>query len=196
MGNTNSWKTISEQLTKSLNISTDQLLLADEFNEDLALYFGRAYKSARKYRFAIFQPSSSGGNSGNNRSFGPGKRRTTWTIAKWHTTTFNRSSYWYRIFISIPFDIQQLYIPLAQQALPVVDRVVRKINALDYCVPGPNPNWQELAQSNFVALVENVPFILVMLSILMATTTPTQQRARQSKLLRTSNTIYYRYYHK
>lgn len=151
-------KTISEQLTKSLNISTDQLLLADEFNEDLALILDALINQLVNTGLRSLQPSSSGGNSGNNVLLAqvngeqPGQVQNGAQpplIDQVTGTGYSSQSL---------FDIQQLYIPLAQQALPVVDRVVRKINALDYCVPGPNPNWQELAQSNFVALVENVPF--------------------------------------
>jgi hypothetical protein len=44
--------------------------------------------------------------------------------------------------------VQNSYISNANQAIPLFDELIKKIRALDYCVPGPNPNWATVGQQN------------------------------------------------
>lgn len=54
-------------------------------------------------------------------------------------------------------DVQTAYITNANLALPLLDQLIGKIRALDYCVPGPNPRWVNTATSNFQQALASVP---------------------------------------
>lgn len=56
--------------------------------------------------------------------------------------------------------IQVYYMDNILIAQPVLEDLVEKIRALDFCVPGPNPNWQIESENNLVTtLMELTPFV-------------------------------------
>lgn len=154
-------KVVSDQLTKALNIPTDQLLLADELNEDLALIFDALINQLVTTGLNSLQPASSGGTTLNNVLLSQVAGQQPGQVSNGSVpppaidqitgTGFSTEDL---VFV------QQEYIQLAQQSMPILDRLIQKINALDYCVPGPNPNWQTIGQQNLQnALLSTAPFV-------------------------------------
>lgn len=54
-------------------------------------------------------------------------------------------------------EVQNQYITQTQIVLPILDELMKKIRALDYCVPGPNPRWIDSATTNFQGAIATIP---------------------------------------
>ncbi len=52
--------------------------------------------------------------------------------------------------------LQQEYIANASDAKKALDPILPALGKLDYCIPGPNPNWENLALQNIVNMQNNL----------------------------------------
>lgn len=158
------WKTItpgsvvSNQLTTALNLHNNKLIQADEVSEDLGLIFDALLNQLVSSGLDSLQSSSNGGNSSNNvliaqaQGLQPGQVQNG-NAAPPAVDAITGTG----LVDTALVTVQNNYITNANQAIPLFNELIQKIRALDYCVPGPNPNWQTLGQQNFQNAVNSVP---------------------------------------
>ena len=145
------WKTITPggviagQLTTALNLPANQLIQADELNENLALIFDALLNQLVKTGLRSLNGTDPSTNVLLAQVQGqqPGQV-SNGQVPPPSVDTITGTGYSQEPLVLV----QQSYIQQAQQAMPVLDNLIRKIKALDYCVPGPHPSWVDDAQQN------------------------------------------------
>lgn len=150
-------KAIADQLQTAMGSSFRQSELADELNESIAVVFdslvshflteglnalGDTDQSGTNYASAGF-----GGYSTNSSDGG------TYTNGSWISQTNTSSIY------SIWTDIDKLLgwqndylVVLAQKRDKIENGILPKIYELDFCTPGPRPDWEEKARERVTQL--------------------------------------------
>ncbi len=142
---------LAEQTTQVLGSPLRNLELGDELNENLGLIFdalaAQLFKSVAGGLRSLYQTGSQYSSNpndpnynpvwaqNNNPGFGAGSQQTP------VTTAVNGS----------PTDpglvmVQQNYLLEASEAITSITTLIRDIQTLDYCIPGPNPAWYEDGQ--------------------------------------------------
>jgi len=164
------WKTvtpgkfIADQTTQVLGGPFENLQLADEFNENLALIFDAlAAQLVKKVGGGL----RSLGNSGGGYSSDPTSSNYSAVWAQVNDPGFGGSG-------GVPagtaiggnsssggtdigtIGIQQQYLLQAPQALANLEELIMGIRTLDYCVPGPNPKWTEDADASLYNIVNQI----------------------------------------
>ncbi len=167
-------KAIADQLNISLGSSTRQAELADELNESIAAIFDSLVSHFLTEGLnSLSEPSSdySGngfGNYGSNSSGGG-----MYGSGSWATQTNPTSIY------SIWKDIDQLlawqnnYLTVLDQEKSIyTGQLIPKLYELDYCVPGPRPDWEESARKTVTSVIPSLtdyyntsPFFALVLQI-------------------------------
>jgi hypothetical protein len=154
------WKTItpgnvvSNQLTTALNIPTNQLLNAKAFNEDLGLIFDALLNQLVKTGLRALDSTSNPNSVLLAQVNGQQPGQVANGNAQPPATDIIQGTG----NVTLPLiQVQNQYISNAQQALPLLDELIKKIRALDYCVPGPNPRWISQATTNLQAVITATP---------------------------------------
>jgi hypothetical protein len=149
------WKTItpggvvSNQLTTALNLGNSKLVQADEVSEDLGLIFDALINQLVGSGLNSLQSSLSGGNSSNNVLIAQVQGQQPGQVQNGNAPPSAVDSITGTGLVSTQLVVvQNSYISNANQAIPLFDELIKKIRALDYCVPGPNPNWATVGQQN------------------------------------------------
>lgn len=158
---------ISTKLTSALNIHDNKLIQADEVSESLGLIFDAlinqlASKGLEELSsFVIGDTDNTGGSSSvllaqvNGEQPGQVENGQVPPPAIEAVTGTGISG----IADTALVVVQTQYTESANIAMPLLSTLIQKIHALDYCVPGPNPNWLDDAQDNFqAALLSIAPF--------------------------------------
>lgn len=145
---------VGTRLTTALDISSDSLIAADDFAENIGLIFDalinqlvsqvngglRGLSSDNPNSVLLAQVSGQQPGAVNNgQAQGPATDIILGTGAT-----------------NLPLvDVQNQYITNAQSATALLDELMKKIRALDYCVPGPNPRWVDTAETNFQQMLSS-----------------------------------------
>lgn len=162
---------VANQLTTNINLQTNKLVNADELNENLGLIFDALLNQLVEQGLKSLQSAENGGDNSNNvllaqvNNQNPGSSGLTYEGTD---QSVDGQSYASQMIMGngVPnqtlFNIQTQYLALAStsvnNALSLIDILIPKIRALDYCVPGPNPRWVIEAEDNLEqALTEIVP---------------------------------------
>ncbi len=155
---------VSSKITSALNISDNKLIQADEISESLGLIFDALINQLVNTGLESLSSfaSSDGGGGGLNSVLvaqvngeQPGQV-TNGQAPPPAIDAITGTGYSQEPLLLV----QQQYIQLAQQAVPQLDTLMKKIRALDYCVPGPHPSWLDEAEENFQNVLLSVqPFV-------------------------------------
>lgn len=155
---------IGSKITTALNISDNRLIQADEVSESLGLIFdaliNQLVKTGLESLASYASPNGGGGGLNsvlvqqvNGQEPGQVQNNQTPPPAIEAVTGTGDTG-----IASVELVlVQQQYIDAANQALPVLTNIIQKIHGLDYCVPGPNPNWLDNAQVNLEVALQSVP---------------------------------------
>ena len=145
---------IAQQVTKAIGISQDQVLLADELNENIGLIF-----DALLNQFITKGLQSFSGTTESNvawaqlNNLNPGAQLT-------NNVDFNQVINGYsgsdQEFIGI-IPTQETYLELVQELISLRQVALQRIYDLDYCVPGPNPLWQNASSEAVSEYLASVP---------------------------------------
>jgi hypothetical protein len=144
---------VGTRLTQGLDTATNQLVAADDVAENIGLIFDALLNQ-------LFVAGLKGLSSDNTNSVllaqvngqQPGAVSNGQTPPPLQDTIFGTGV----VDLSL-LDVQTEYITNAQSARVILDELIKKIRALDYCVPGPNPRWVETATSNFQQMLSTIP---------------------------------------
>lgn len=153
---------VANQLTTNINLENNKLVSADELNENLGLIFDALLLQLVNSGLRSFQGASSGGNSSNNvllaqvEGLNPGDPGVSGQgVSTPPPENIVEDSGQLDTTI---MENQIQYLDVAQnQGLVKIDELIRKIRALDFCVPGPNPRWHSLAQLNIQNIIASIP---------------------------------------
>lgn len=153
-------KTVSDQLTKALNLPADQLLLADEFNEDLALIFDALLLQLVNTGLSSLD-SINNPNPGTNVLLAQVQGQQPGQVANGNAAPPPQDAITGTGQSTITsLNVQQDYIVTASAsggAVNLLNELITKIRALDYCVPGPNPKWIQDGEQNLLQVLAAVP---------------------------------------
>lgn len=169
------WKTVTpgyvaaDQITTALNIPTNEILTVDELNESIGLIFDALLAQLVEQGLE----SLSGGDASTNvalaqvQGYTPGsvsagiEEPTTAgdIILTDNTDPVDYDNYDTTIDYSLS-QIQGYYDANIVTALPLLSQLILKIRSLDYCVPGPNPNWILYSEDALVDLIASTPVFL------------------------------------
>lgn len=160
------WKTltpgsvVSNQLTTALNLGNNKLIQADEVSEDLGLIFDALILQLVNTGLNSLQSSDNGGTNDSNVLLAQVNGLQPGQVSNGNAPPPTVDSITGTGTVdNALLDVQTQYIQQALIAVPLLDEFIKKIRALDYCVPGPNPNWITVSQVNFEqALSSVVPF--------------------------------------
>lgn len=145
-------KTIVSQLDKALGSPTDQLLLADEVSEDLALIFDALLNQLIKTGLRELDPNRNSSPQ-SNVLIAQVQGQQPGQVAAGNVPPPAQDALTGTGSSTIDaLNVQYNFIALASDpggAVETLSEIVTKIRALDYCVPGPNPRWFDLGQDNF-----------------------------------------------
>lgn len=163
---------IAQQTTKALGMSQDQLMVADEINENLGLIFDALINQFISQGLSSFYDSNGNYTPDNNvawaqiNGFNPGEQQNSLPFVNvigggvpigGATDTEGGN---FPGFITL----QEDYITKATTLIGLYQQKIQKTRELDYCVPGPNPGWQVIAAQqasvyleNNIPMVENIP---------------------------------------
>lgn len=142
------WETVTpgsvvkDKVSTYINSPERQLELADTLNESLNILFTTLIS-----RFE----SQDGGLAGLSTSVSKFTNSSS-TSASVSSSSARDSNGGLSGYVDITKDLagiiknQQDYIKAAQDALLVAPKVVPMVAELDYCIPGPNPSWQDNSQ--------------------------------------------------
>ncbi len=157
---------IAQQTTKALGMSQDQLLLADEINENLGLIFDALINQLISKGLDSFYNSSGTYTADNNSAwaqingFNPGEQEdavpfTTAISGGIINGTDDSEGGNFPGFIAL----QEEYIQKSATLISRYQEKIRRIRDLDYCIPGPNPGWQTIAAQQGAVLLEQIPIL-------------------------------------
>lgn len=153
-------KTISEQLTKSLNLPADQLLLADELNENLALIFDALLLQLVNTGLSSLD-SINNPNPGTNVLLAQVQGQQPGQVAAGNVPPPAQDALTGTGSSTIDvLNVQYDFLALTTDpggSVDLLSEVIGKIRALDYCVPGPNPRWLQFGQDNFNQFISSQP---------------------------------------
>lgn len=152
---------VSNKITSALNISDNRLIQADEVSESLGLIFDALINQLVGSGLESLSSFWDGGSSGQTSVLlaqvngeQPGQV-TNDQIPPPAIDAITGTG----VVDTELIVVQQQYITNANIALPILSNLIQKIRALDYCVPGPNPNWLDNAEENFQNVLYSVaPF--------------------------------------
>lgn len=167
--NCTQWKTttpgniVSSKITTALNISDNKLIQADEISESLGLIFDALINQlvgSGLESLSSFASTDGGGGGSTSVLLQQVNGQQPGQIENGQVPPPPVDSVTGTGYVDTPaVAVQQQYITAANQALPILTNLIQKIRALDYCVPGPNPNWLDDAEDNFQAAMQSVmPF--------------------------------------
>ncbi len=148
---------IAEQTSQALGSPLRNLELTDEFNENLGLIFDALAAQLFKKGLRALQrsdgqyssdPASPNYNAlwaqANDSDFGLNSNQpTTQDLIQGNTSGGNGGSGGGDTPPVSLLVIQQQYLTRANEMIQILTTLIRDIRALDYCVPGPNPNWYQ-----------------------------------------------------
>lgn len=148
---------IAEQTSQALGSPLRNLELTDEFNENLGLIFDALAAQLFKKGLRALQrsdgqyssdPASPNYNAlwaqANDSDFGLNSNQpTTQDLIQGNTSGGNGGSGGGDTPAVSLLVIQQQYLTRANEMIQILTTLIRDIRALDYCVPGPNPNWYQ-----------------------------------------------------
>lgn len=187
---------VANQLTTNINLQTNKLVNADQLNENLGLIFDALLNQLVQKGLKSLQRAENGGTNENNvllaqvnnvtNDINPGSGFTYEGTDQ--SVDGQSSTYVYDIISGngVPsqnlYNVQINYIGMAStapnNALYLIDLLIPKIRALDYCVPGPNPRWITTAGENLDnALADVVPA--------SPSDTPTQRQTYYANVINT-----------
>lgn len=147
---------IAQQTTKAVGMSQDQLLLADEINENLGLIFDALINQFISQGLSSFGNNNTQTNSAwaQINGFNPGEQEDAVpfidAVGGFGATGDGED---FPGFIAI----QEEYITRANLLISTYQEKRQKIRDLDYCVPGPNPGWQAPAATAAATYLQNIP---------------------------------------
>jgi hypothetical protein len=154
---------VANQLTTNINLNNSKLVSADELNENLGLIFDALLLQLVNTGIRSFQGASNGGSSDNNvllaqvEGLNPGDPGVTGDGFVPAPPPLDIIQGTGEVDTTI-FDVQSQYINTANgQALPLADELIRKIRALDFCVPGPNPRWYSNGLISLQQALQGIP---------------------------------------
>lgn len=144
---------VANQLTTNINLQTNKLVNADSLNENLGLIFDALLNQLVQQGLKSLQSADNGGDNSNNvllaqvNNQNPGSSGITYPNGQ--SADSQPTTYQILSPNGVPnqnlYNIQLQYVALAStspnNALALIDQLIPKIRALDYCVPGPNPRW-------------------------------------------------------
>ncbi len=161
------WRTVTpgrllaDQTTQVLGSPLRNLELGDELNENLGLIFdalaSQLFKGVAGGVRSLYRtdgqyssnPNDPNYNSvwaqNNNSNFGATSQQTPVTAAVNGSPTSPGV-----------VAIQQEYLVEAEAAIQSLTTLIRDIHTLDYCVPGPNPNWYDNGSANLQNAIAGV----------------------------------------
>jgi len=138
---------IKDKVSKYLNSGETQLELADSLNEVLYSIFGNLISRFQQNGLSSLSSTSVVDFSTASSGIGANK------IVDENGVSVSGNNDGSGIDPSSNFDIttdlgaiiatQQKYIATVNKLFPPLEEVMSKLGELDYCIPGPNPNWQE-----------------------------------------------------
>lgn len=155
---------LAEQTTQVLGSPLRNLELGDELNENLGLIFdalaAQLFKSVSGGVRSLYRTDAQYSSNPADPNYNP-----VW--AQSNDSNFGATSQ-QSSATSIPsavngtatdpglISIQQNYLLQAGSAIDSINTLIRDIQTLDYCVPGPNPRWYENGQTNLQNIVSGV----------------------------------------
>lgn len=138
---------IKDKVSKYLNSGETQLELADSLNEVLYSIFSNLISRFQQNGLSSLSSTSVVDFSTASTGIGANK------IVDENGVSISGGNDGSGIDPSSNFDIttdlggiittQQKYIDTVNKLFPPLEEVMAKLGELDYCIPGPNPNWQE-----------------------------------------------------
>lgn len=165
---------ISDQVKSYLGTPQRQLELADNINEVLGAFFDQLVNGLISNGLR----GLSGNSTGTSYAFGPGNNIVVSSAGTpIASSAFQQNVLGYQssttsvgavqeFDISRPQQIRALlqaqynYLNRTKDSVAVMSRITPTLGALDYCIPGPNPDWKNQAQNNtntFVASLQEPP---------------------------------------
>lgn len=154
---------ISDQIKQAVNIPNEELLLVDELNESIGLIIDALLTQLVTEGLESLSDTDPTQNVllAQVQGYQPGAEANG--IVPPPTTTDIITGEGDLIDYSL-VEIQGYYIDNIEIALPILytnpDSLIKKIRALDYCVPGPNPRWIIDTEDALVTLIQNTPVFL------------------------------------
>lgn len=151
---------VSYQLNKTIGSSQDQNVLVDELSESTGLILDALLNQFIEKGLASFYDSSGNYNEGNNvawaqiNGFNPGEPDNTVDLIDALNGFTNTDG----DFVGI-ISIQEQYIENVAILLALYAEAIQRTRDLDYCVPGPNPGWQQLSAEGANAYLETIPIL-------------------------------------
>jgi len=167
--NCTSWKTItpgnqiSQSLTRALANPENQLLLVDEFNENLGLILDALFLQLAKEGVAAFTEDNPNNVALQQvQGLNPGQQPNTVTFIELLNGTegagggsgsqgLNNEN------VSSLVETQEEYIESVQLLIDLYAEIFQRTFDLDYCIPGPNPLWQINASNNISSFFLSLP---------------------------------------
>lgn len=164
------WRTVTpgrflaDQTTQALGSPLRTLELGDELNENLGLIFdalaNQLFKKIAGGVRSLYNSSNTYSSDPSSSNYNP-----LWAQVNNQDFGANSSSQSVPVEIVLTGDgvspglvaIQQDYLAQASQNITLISTLIRDIRVLDYCVPGPQPNWYTEATSNLQDLVNQIP---------------------------------------
>jgi hypothetical protein len=160
---------IAEQAKIVTGSTVRQLEAADQINEVLGSFFDKLINNLLTKGLGSLRGGSNNGLSGGSFagfSTGPGVNVVTGSsgqplptgVGTGLGTTNSNGSYSGDFDISRPQLLRAItqaqydYIARVEDSQAVLGRLVPRVGALDYCLPGPNPTWQNGLQENFAVI--------------------------------------------
>jgi hypothetical protein len=137
---------IKDKVSKYLNSGETQLELADSLNEVLYSIFGNLIS---KFQQTGLSSLSSNTSDFSSVSAGIGANRIVDANGKTIMSADDGSGFDTGVNFDLTKDLgpiittQQTYISTVNKLFPPLVNVMTSLGKLDYCIPGPNPNWQE-----------------------------------------------------
>lgn len=159
---------ISNEIKEAIQIPQEQLLIADELNEDIGLILDALLTQLITEGLSALQSADNGGNSTNNvllaqiEGLQPGQIANNYIPPSPVETILGGGN---QVNIAL-VDVQNQYIALATApgtgAVALLNEAIAKTRSLDYCVPGPNPNWISSAEQNLLDTLSAItPFVSI-----------------------------------
>lgn len=155
---------ISNQLTKNFNLQTDKLINAGSLGQNLGLIFDallnqlvekglRSLDQTTNGNDSVLVQQVNGQNPGSSGLTDPDGNSIDGQTSTAETLLGDGLN----LNIQNIQNIQNDYIQAAVAATGDIGDVIDRIRALDYCVPGPNPKWQEDSSLILSQALTNLP---------------------------------------
>mgnify|MGYP003423239775 CR=1 FL=1 len=155
---------ISDQIKDAIKIPQEELLMADELNEDIGLIIDALLTQLVEQGLNSLSSADTGGTAADNVLLAQVQGLQPGQVANGNVPPSGVDVIVGTNTLNSAMDIQNEYITLAEApgtgALALLNELIAKTRALDYCVPGPNPYWAARGEAKLVEILTAIiPFV-------------------------------------